>query len=118
MTQPRLFQLQRDTDVTGVSGTGIVADGIEFPDGVVALRWRGEWPTSVVFHDQGIDSVAHVHGHSGSTRIVFIDERAQALEEAAAAVDGERLISRTGHPEDDAYDHGIDDALRAVRNLS
>jgi hypothetical protein len=70
----RRFVLERDTDVTGVSGTGVVAEGVEFTSGVVALTWLTEWPTSVVFHDRGIASVEAVHGHSGSTRIVWLDE--------------------------------------------
>ena len=67
----RAFQLVRETDVTGVSGTGIVAEGVEFTDGTVALRWVGKNPTSVVFHDHGIESVEAIHGHDGLTRIEF-----------------------------------------------
>lgn len=70
----RRFHLARDEDITGVSGTGIVADGCVFPDGVVVLRWRGGFPTSVVFHDRGIEAVEHVHGHGGATRIVWLDD--------------------------------------------
>lgn len=65
----RAFRLVRDEDVTGVSGIGVVAEGIEFSGGVVALRWLSDWPTSVVFHDKGIESVQAVHGHGGKTRI-------------------------------------------------
>lgn len=73
MGNPRLFLLERITDVTGVSGTGTVASGIWWPDdNVVALRWHSDWPTSVVFHDRGIESVEHVHGHGGSTKIVWL----------------------------------------------
>lgn len=74
------FYLERDYDHSGVSGTGIVAEGVEFSDGVVAMRWivsqdsRGAGnPTSVVFHDNGRDSVETIHGHGGATRIVWID---------------------------------------------
>lgn len=70
----RRFTLERSVDHTGVSGTGTVADGVLFPSGVVALVWRGDWPTSVVFHDRGIESVEHVHGHGGATRIVWLDD--------------------------------------------
>lgn len=70
----RRFELHRNEDVTGVSGTGVVAEGVEFTDGVVALRWRSAWPTSVVFHDKGMAAVEAVHGHSGSTQIVWLDE--------------------------------------------
>ena len=68
---PRVFVLNRLEDVTGVSGEGIVAWGVEFPDGVVAIRWKSEWPTSVVFHDRGMAAVEAVHGHNGKTEIVF-----------------------------------------------
>lgn len=69
----RRFQLQRDVDVSGVSGTGTVAEGIEFTDGTVALRWCSDWPTSVVFHDRGMAAVEAIHGHGGATRIVWVD---------------------------------------------
>lgn len=69
----RAFVLVRDTDVSGISGTGIVAEGVEFSDGTVALRWLSAWPTSVVFHDRGIEAVQAVHGHSGATRIQWAD---------------------------------------------
>jgi hypothetical protein len=70
----RAFHLVRDTDMTGVSGTGVVAEGVAFSDGTVALRWLSEWPTSVVFHDRGIEAVEAVHGHGGATRIVWTEE--------------------------------------------
>jgi hypothetical protein len=69
----RRFELHRSVDVTGVSGTGIVAEGIEFSDGVVCLHWISEWPSSVVHYDRGMESVEHVHGHGGSTEIVWVD---------------------------------------------
>jgi L-fucose isomerase-like protein len=67
----RPFTLHRDIDETGVSGTGVVAEGVEFSDGTVALRWTSAWPTSVVFHERGMESVEAVHGHGGKTRIVW-----------------------------------------------
>ncbi|QBI53462.1 hypothetical protein [Streptomonospora litoralis] len=69
---PRRFALQRDHDVTGVSGTGIVADGICWPDGTAAVRWRGDRP-STVHWDHGMDSVETIHGHGGHTRIRWLD---------------------------------------------
>lgn len=69
--RPRAFELHRDVDETGVSGTGVVAEGVEFSDGTVALRWLSEWPTSVVFHDRGMEAVEAVHGHGGKTRVVW-----------------------------------------------
>ncbi|KKL78718.1 hypothetical protein LCGC14_2022080 [marine sediment metagenome] len=69
---PRPFCLVRKEDKTGISGTGVVAGGVLFPDGVVALRWYSEWPTSVVFHDRGIEAVEKIHGHDGATEIVWM----------------------------------------------
>lgn len=69
----RRFELHRDEDPTGVSGTGIVAEGTEFTDGIVVLHWQTEWPSTVVHYERGMRSVVAVHGHSGSTRIVWID---------------------------------------------
>ena len=69
---PAPFLLERIEDVSGVSGTGAVAEGVRFGDGSVALRWTSAWPTSVVFHDRGMDSVRAVHGHGGKTRIVWL----------------------------------------------
>ena len=71
------FVLDREVDETGVSGTGVVAEGVEFSDGVVCLRWTSEWPSSVVHYDRGMDSVIHVHGHNGKTRIRCLDEVAE-----------------------------------------
>lgn len=66
------FVLYRDTDVTGVSGTGIVAEGARFTDGRVALRWIvGEHRSTVVW--DSIESVEQIHGHSGATRIIWVD---------------------------------------------
>ncbi|WP_416976670.1 hypothetical protein [Streptomyces sp. T028] len=69
--QPRLFVLQRDTDVTGVSGPGPVADGVLWPDGTVVLRWR-ERPSTSVW--DSLDLMLSVHGHDGATRAVWADE--------------------------------------------
>ncbi len=77
----RTFHLQRDTDVTGVSGTGIVADGVEFPDGTAVLRWRGEHASTVVW--PSVATALTVHGHDGATRLVWADS------DAAKAMPGE-----------------------------
>ena len=69
----RRFVLRRREDETGVSGTGDVAEGVEFGDGTVALRWASQWPTSVVFHDRGIAGVEAIHGHGGKTEISWLD---------------------------------------------
>ncbi len=69
----RRFELHRSQDVSGVSGTGIVADGVEFPDGTASLRWRGTF-ASFVAYEQGIRAVEAIHGHGGATKIVWLDD--------------------------------------------
>ncbi|MFB7596926.1 hypothetical protein [Streptomyces sp. NPDC056160] len=76
----RLFVLQRDRDVTGVSGQGPVADGVQWPDGTVALRWR-ERPSTAVW--DSLDLMLSVHGHDGATRVVWSDDEAARARAAA-----------------------------------
>ncbi|MGC5534272.1 hypothetical protein [Streptomyces sp. SR-10] len=75
---PRRFHLQRAIDVTGVSGTGHVADGVLWPDGTASVRWAGE-RTSIVFWDGGMADAEAVHGHGGATVIVWDDPEIDAL---------------------------------------
>jgi hypothetical protein len=63
--------LNRDYDVTGVSGTGTVAIGICFEDGLCVMRWAGPVNSLVVF-DSPEDLLA-VHGHDGTTQIDWVD---------------------------------------------
>lgn len=68
----RRFRLHRDTDESGVSGTGVVAEGVEFSTGQCALGWLTRVRSVAVY--QSIADVQHIHGHSGATRIVWVDE--------------------------------------------
>lgn len=64
-TRPRLLELYRHTDVSGVSGTGVVAEVAEFSDGHVATHWPGEHPSTTVW--PSLDDMLAVHGHDGAT---------------------------------------------------
>lgn len=75
----RRFQLARSADVTGVSGTGVVADGCQFGDGKIVIRWRGERPSTVIW--DRIEDALHVHGHAGNTQVVWLDDADQAVSE-------------------------------------
>lgn len=65
----KLFILQRDEDESGVSGTGIVAEGVIFHDGHVAMRWRTATRTTELL--DSIEDVETIHGHHGKTKIIF-----------------------------------------------
>ena len=75
MVRPRTFELVRYRDPSGVSGLGVVAEGCEFTDGSVALRWRGDNPATAVWPD--LDSVLAVHGHQGATEVRWIESGPQ-----------------------------------------
>jgi len=67
----REFDLVRYKDVSEVSGTGIVADGIEYTDGSVVIAWHGEHPSTVVW--RSIEDAIAIHGHGGLTQIRYRD---------------------------------------------
>jgi hypothetical protein len=69
----RRFVLDRGVDVSGVSGTGIVAEGVQLTNKLCVVHWFGEWGTTVVHHE-GIASIKHIHGHDGKTQVVWLDE--------------------------------------------
>jgi hypothetical protein len=63
--------LRRHVDVSGVSGTGIVALGVQFPDGAVVIRWLGVNPSTVVWGS--VSAAMSVHGHGGGTELEWVD---------------------------------------------
>lgn len=69
------FTLIRAVDVSGVSGVGSVAEGVEFSDGTVVMRWLPitGCPQTTVMHPD-IASVRTLHGHDGATRIEWVDK--------------------------------------------
>jgi hypothetical protein len=69
----RTFKLMRREDVTGASGTGHVADGCEFEDGTVVIRWRSDFASTVVWNNL-VDAM-RAHSHDGRTRIEWDDAR-------------------------------------------
>jgi len=89
----RRFTLRRGSDVSGVSGTGAVAQGVESDSGVVVLFWLTS-PRSIAIYDSALDLVA-IHGHGGATTIEWQDpplaallaRRAQELGRTAPIVD-------------------------------
>lgn len=66
----RTFILLRNRDVSGVSGTGKVAEGVEFSTGRVVVHWIANEHRSTVVWDS-IESVMAIHGHDGATQVVF-----------------------------------------------
>jgi hypothetical protein len=71
--KPRFFVLQRSEDVSGVSGTGVVAEGCVFSNGRVVLQWLTNGLESIAIHDS-LKSLEQIHGHGGRTSVMFIGD--------------------------------------------
>lgn len=65
----RTFVLERHEDVSGTSGTGIVAEGVEFTSGMIALTWLSPYHCVNVYDN--IKTVELVHGHDGRTKVAW-----------------------------------------------
>lgn len=95
----RYFTLHRIDDETGVSGTGVVAWGVKWPDGAVSLRWLGKTPSFVNYEGvptdlqiqrEGDKHTDIVHGHHGKTVIVWMDEQDKKPPSQEEVVSGSR----------------------------
>lgn len=69
---PGYFWLDRLEDETGISGTGKIAEGVEFSDGKVVMRWLTEH-RSTCFYDS-MEEVVAIHGHEGKTVVRRAEE--------------------------------------------
>lgn len=65
----RLFYLQRDEDETGISGTGTVAEGVEFDDGQCVISWLTRYHSVAIYPN--VDELEAIHGHGGKTKVVW-----------------------------------------------
>lgn len=65
----RVFDLMRSHDSSKISGEGRVAEGFEFENGKIALCWLGKFASVNVY--DSIDHVRAIHGHGGSTEVVY-----------------------------------------------
>lgn len=68
---PRRFHLLRKEDVHGVSGTGIVAEGMQFTNGYCVITWLSQFGCVAIYHSS--DVLERVHGHGERTKIVWDD---------------------------------------------
>lgn len=73
------FYLQRNEDINGVSGTGIVAIGAEYPSGTCVVEWLTF--TTTITHFKNLEHVKEIHGHHGATEVVMGDPPSNEEEE-------------------------------------
>jgi hypothetical protein len=88
---PRRFALHRWYDLTGQSGTGIVAYGTVYPSGRTTLAWCCGDVSSVTVYDSP-EQIERIHGHGGYTDLVWLDAETPSH-------------TRNGEPERASVDH-------------
>jgi hypothetical protein len=69
----RRFYLRRDEDLSGVSGSGVVAEGVVFWNGKCVLNWRTKFTSTAHYDD--LETLLNVHGHGGKTRLIWFDDK-------------------------------------------
>ena len=62
------YLLRRLEDISGSSGTGDVAEIVQFENGMVVLAWMVDCKTLGIYHS--LDEVIQIHGHEGRTLVV------------------------------------------------
>lgn len=85
------FYFLRHIDMSGYSGTGVVAEGVIFDFGYGAFTWLTNKKTVTVFDNMG--DIDFMHGHGGKTDIILEnDERFLECETIAKAIKQKRKV--------------------------
>jgi len=67
----RRFHFVRTEDVSGVSGTGVVGEGVEFSCGKVAFTWLSHMGAVTTYDN--IKTFVSIHGHEGKGQVEWLD---------------------------------------------
>ena len=71
---PRTFRILREADITGISGTGHVLDGVIFHTGQVVVCWRSAHGSITIFENWAAFDNVHLRAHpENRARIIFTD---------------------------------------------
>jgi len=68
----RRFYLIRNEDPSGVSGVGIIIEGVCFSDWTCHIHWLTKLQSEGRFPNP--DEMMKIHGHDGKTVLYWIDE--------------------------------------------
>ena len=95
----RTFTVERQADQSGVSGTGVVMEGVEFTDGTVALRWQTLHRSTVVWENLAEMLAVHIIPHTINDHIIRFNDgyimTQSAAEEYFRRYQMERLYGST-----------------------
>lgn len=67
----RRFVLVRSEDVSGTSGTGVVAEGVEWSNGQVSIHWISQLESINNYANTKV--LTALHGHEGRTTVQWLD---------------------------------------------
>jgi len=65
----RTFKLVRTEDESGISGTGVVAEGVQFSNGWCAMSWLTAMHSVAIYPN--VQQLQAIHGHNGRTVVMF-----------------------------------------------
>lgn len=91
----RLY-FDRQTDVSGTSGTGAIVEGVQFSDGRVVIRWLTYLSSLAIYNS--IEEAVAIHGHDGSTDLHWVDEEPSEPPTATERPPGWSPATSTGEP--------------------
>lgn len=65
----KTFHLLRTDDVSGVSGTGIIAEGFVDHNGTCFLSWLTKYQSWGIY--PSMETLENIHSHDGKTQVIF-----------------------------------------------
>jgi hypothetical protein len=80
----KYFQLNRLIDETGMSGTGVVAEGVELPNGECVMWWIVNPFSIVIYHSMFELQYIHGHGQKKTTEVIYVESLGNSSTEKAA----------------------------------
>jgi hypothetical protein len=77
----RRFTMRRDFDMSGVSGTGVVLEGVAFSTGVVVIHWLTPPPRGSISVFDSLDQFLsiHVRPHPTNRTVIEFEDGEQLL---------------------------------------
>lgn len=70
----KVFRMIRQKDISGVSGTGHVLDGVVFDDGTTVVRWRSGQASIGIFKSYEDFRKIHIEPHPENNTVEDIKE--------------------------------------------
>ena len=70
----KIFKMYRKYDISGVSGTGYILDGIIFDDGITIVKWRSNHSSISIFKSFEDFKAIHIEPHPENNTIIEMKE--------------------------------------------